>query len=267
MSGPTSQVSDLCRHMEPHVQKSPILCSVVDLKGPCIFTLQWSLRIMEPFLLCVLQTRKGNLEMVQRFWCTFLCSFAVCVYTFRLTVLQEYLQLHEICPGWFSGKESACQCRRRRRCGFDPWVRTIPWRRKWQPTPVLLLGKSHGQRSLVGYSACGHRVRRDWVRTWRLRSVCHCLKNVRQVCGRSNHLPPVGHFCSISVFAISESRCCERAGLGPGPGGRVIWMCCPLPAIDGCYLPEPCVGSAGDVCSGRGRGIHIWLPSPPTPSM
>ena len=35
---------------------------------------------------------------------------------------------------------------------FDPWVRKIPWRRKWQPTPVFLPGESHGQRSLVGYS-------------------------------------------------------------------------------------------------------------------
>ena len=35
---------------------------------------------------------------------------------------------------------------------FDPWVGKIPWRRKWQPTPILLPGKFHGQRSLVGYS-------------------------------------------------------------------------------------------------------------------
>ena len=39
-----------------------------------------------------------------------------------------------------------------KRCKFDPWVRKIPWRRKWQPTPVFLPGKSHGQRSLAGYS-------------------------------------------------------------------------------------------------------------------
>ena len=38
------------------------------------------------------------------------------------------------------------------RHGFDPWVGKIPWRRKWQPTPVLLPGKSHGQRNLEGYS-------------------------------------------------------------------------------------------------------------------
>ena len=35
---------------------------------------------------------------------------------------------------------------------FDPWVGKIPWKRKWQPTPVLLPGKFHGQSSLVGYS-------------------------------------------------------------------------------------------------------------------
>ena len=44
------------------------------------------------------------------------------------------------------------QCRRP---AFDPWVGKIPWRRKWQPTPVFLPGKSHGQRSLAGYSLRG----------------------------------------------------------------------------------------------------------------
>ena len=62
---------------------------------------------------------------------------------------------------WQSGKESACQCRRP---GFNPWVGKIPWRRKWQPTPVSLLRKSHEQRSWVGYSPWGHkRVRHDWA--------------------------------------------------------------------------------------------------------
>ena len=50
------------------------------------------------------------------------------------------------------------QCRR---LGFDSWLRKIPWRRQWQPTPVFLLGKSHGQRSLAGYTV--HRVTKsDW---------------------------------------------------------------------------------------------------------
>ena len=56
-------------------------------------------------------------------------------------------------PGGSDGK--AClQCGRP---GFGPWVGKIRWRRKWQSTPVLLPGKCHGQRSLVGYSPWGHK--------------------------------------------------------------------------------------------------------------
>ena len=51
-----------------------------------------------------------------------------------------------------SGKETACQCRRRKTCEFDPCIGKIHWRRALQPTPVFLPGESHGQRSLVGYS-------------------------------------------------------------------------------------------------------------------
>ena len=58
-------------------------------------------------------------------------------------------------PGGASSKEPACPCRRHKRRGFDPWVRKIPWRRAWQPTPVFLPGESHGQRSLAGYSPWG----------------------------------------------------------------------------------------------------------------
>ena len=60
-------------------------------------------------------------------------------------------------PRCQSGKESACQCRRCKRHGLCPWVGKIPWRRKWQTTPVLLPGESHGQRSLTGYSPLGCR--------------------------------------------------------------------------------------------------------------
>ena len=54
-------------------------------------------------------------------------------------------------PSRHRRKESACWCR----CESNPWIRKIPWSRKWQPTPVLLPGESHGQRSLVGYSPWG----------------------------------------------------------------------------------------------------------------
>ena len=48
-------------------------------------------------------------------------------------------------------------CLQSGRPGFDPWVRKIPWRRKWQPPPVFLPGKSHGQKSLSGYNPWGHK--------------------------------------------------------------------------------------------------------------
>ena len=54
--------------------------------------------------------------------------------------------------GWFSSQESACQCRRQE---FNPWVGKIPWRRKWQPNPVLLPGKFHGWRRLVDSGSWG----------------------------------------------------------------------------------------------------------------
>ena len=64
-------------------------------------------------------------------------------------------------PPWasqvVSGEESACQCRRLKRCGFNPWVGKIPCCRKWQPASVFLHGKFCGQRSLAGYSLWDHK--------------------------------------------------------------------------------------------------------------
>ena len=58
----------------------------------------------------------------------------------------------DIGKGGFAGgasvKEPVCQCRRQKRHRFDPWVRKIPWRKKWQATPVFLPGEAHGQRGL-----------------------------------------------------------------------------------------------------------------------
>ena len=60
-------------------------------------------------------------------------------------------------PVGTSGKAPVCQYRRHKRCEFDPWVRKIPWRRKWKPTPVFLPGESHGQRSLADYGPQGRK--------------------------------------------------------------------------------------------------------------
>ena len=77
----------------------------------------------------------------------------------RLSPMQTPKKLlwTELCPpsnswGVPGSCQSTCQCRR---CGFDPWVGKMPWRRAWQPIPVLLPGEFHGQRSLAGYSPWG----------------------------------------------------------------------------------------------------------------
>ena len=59
-------------------------------------------------------------------------------------------------PGGSDGKESAYYYRR---CGFDPWVRKVLWRSKWQPTPVFMPRKSQEQRSLAG--SCVHEVTKE----------------------------------------------------------------------------------------------------------
>ena len=74
-----------------------------------------------------------------------------CVYSTVLVISMLFTGL----PRLLSGKESACRCGNCRRLGFDPWVWKIPWRGKWQPTPVFLPEKSHGKISLVGYSPRG----------------------------------------------------------------------------------------------------------------
>ena len=84
----------------------------------------------------------------------YICMYVqvyICIYTCIYCYVWGF-------PRWLSGKESFCQCRRRRRWEFDPWVRKIPWSRKWKPTPVFLPGKSR----LAGYSPWGQkRVKHD----------------------------------------------------------------------------------------------------------
>ena len=66
-----------------------------------------------------------------------------------------------------------------------PWVGKIPWRRKWQPTPVFLPGESHGQRSLVGYSPRGHK---ESDTTERLHF--YCTNNYITVYPTGGHVSP-----------------------------------------------------------------------------
>ena len=78
---------------------------------------------------------------------------AISAYSYKLALAMGTLGFSD----GTSGKESPSQCRRQKRCRFSPWVRKIPWRREWQPTPVFLPGESHGWRSLAGYSPWGYK--------------------------------------------------------------------------------------------------------------
>ena len=73
-------------------------------------------------------------------------------YIFYLWI--RYLRIINL-PDGAIGKEPACDCRRHKRLGLDPWVRKIPRRRAWQPTLVFLPGESYVHRSLAGHRPQG----------------------------------------------------------------------------------------------------------------
>ena len=77
-----------------------------------------------------------------------------------------------------------------RRPGFYPWIRKIPWRRKWLPIPVFLPRESHGQRSLASYSPWGpEKLRQDWAtNTFTLRNCLLTLARVTTPSSESSRL-------------------------------------------------------------------------------
>ena len=99
--------------------------------------------------------------------------------------------------------ERVClQYRRLRRHGFNPWVGKIPWRRKWQPTPVFLPRESHEQRSLAGYSPRG-RKKMDMTE-WQSREysvVQHSLLCFQQ-CLKPQALEPEFLSVSLSITTV-----------------------------------------------------------------
>ena len=80
----------------------------------------------------------------------------VVIFAIYIWDLLPHLSPHLGFPYWLSGIESTCNAGDLLEMQVQSLVRKISWRRKWQPTPVFLPGKSHGQRSL-GYSPWGHK--------------------------------------------------------------------------------------------------------------
>ena len=115
-----------------------------------------------------------------------------------LVMFELTYSLLERSSAWLKWWRICLQCKRYRRCRFDPWVRKILWRRKWQPIPVFLPGKPHGWRSIVGYNPWG---RKESDTTESLHSIDSGLSPTRllstsdqsQVLGCDLYLKPIGN--------------------------------------------------------------------------
>ena len=101
-------------------------------------------------------------------------------------------------PDGAGGKESTCLCRRLRRHKFDLWVWKIPWSRKWQPTPVSLPGKFHGQKSLVG---CKESDMTDWL------SMCTRVQNEKSTATFRSKRLRIWKACQHPLQANSRPSC------------------------------------------------------------
>ena len=113
-----------------------------------------------------------------------------------IVILSEVFNLHpevKSHPQWPRDKESACSAGDAGDTdGFYLWVRKIPWRRAWQPTPVFLPRESHGQRSLVGYSPWGRRVghnRSNWACVLEGKNLDHIAQKILSVLLAQTQIP------------------------------------------------------------------------------
>ena len=96
--------------------------------------------------------KKSLKKKKNKLWKSIYSTIYIYIPSFKACKAKQYcseLWINVGFPGGASGKESSCQSRKHKRCRFDPWVGKIAWSMKWQPTPVVLPGESHGQRSLA----------------------------------------------------------------------------------------------------------------------
>ena len=128
-------------------------------------------------------------------------------------------------PGGVSNKEPACQCRRLKRWGFDPWVGKMPWRRAWQPTPVILPGNPKDRGN---WWATVHRVAKSWTQLKRLNK--HA-QNFR-----------VSFLKSPAWVNLAQLNLSGQGGLKISQGSRKVWQ----NLISEIISPTTSSGSHGD---------------------
>ena len=121
------------------------------------------------------------------------------------------------------GKESICQCGRRQKRGLNPWVRKIPWRRKWQPTPVSLPRKFHKQRSLADTI---HGVTKSQTQLGAHSHVCRHTCTLRM--SSLTYTSLMSSFCVIhfrDLFLQSNTLFCVYTHIALGKGQLDISYC------------------------------------------
>ena len=130
-----------------------------------------------PFLLISLSLVKqqklywgiSNLEAHEVLYVIFYCKGACAILRYWSSAFPKWipLSLKSLLgfPGGANGRESICQCRRCKGCGFDPQVKKISWRRAWQSTPAYMPRKFHAQRNL-GATAPGAAKSHTWLKDW-----------------------------------------------------------------------------------------------------
>ena len=178
-----------------------------------------------------------------------------------------------------SGRESACQCRR---CGLDPWVWKIPWRRQWQPTPVFLPGKSHGQEepgrllstglqesdTIEGQNKyavllLGKQKNYQYIMTTGLN-----LRNIALISGRTRHqaVPSVLFFLMFLFLAALGLCCCMGFCLGAVSGGHSLAAVHELIAVASLVehrlqSAKASAAAAHGLSSCSSEALELWLNS------
>ena len=161
-------------------------------------------------------------------------------------------------PGAASGKEHTCRCRGHKRCWFDPCIRKVPWRRAWQFTPEFLPGKSHGQRSLAGYSP-SQRVEHDWSDLACSSSISNSGPWALTALTQTSASTPVRKGTDILTSQCGRQSK-KRDGQGSAVSGTGKQQCFPLsffPEEEGCLEDRRCFVT----CTGDAPGAWLCHPA------
>ena len=163
---------------------------------------------------------EGKMAKVRtRSWWSYLKNLLLNVHSVRVGL-----------PWWLRWQSVCLQCGKP---GFNPWVEKILWRRQWHPTPVIFPGKSHGWRSLVGYSPWDRKESdtTEWLNfklSIRVSQVAQTVKKKKKSTRNKGDLgliPRLGRYPGEGNHNLLQYSCLENSrnrGAGYSPWGRRV---------------------------------------------